>query len=165
MALTTMVENVVESIETRIVRKSVLPRKAKATIRIGPSSQWNSTDVVIPVPSRPNQIHNIHLEIVTGPCWPSPSQNIERKKPAKHQTARMVRTVKSRIIARKETNSMFSDIRLNARRGTRTGAPMASTSIACWEVVRESWRRPCSLRIRYTPNVKEKVTSRNDQRF
>ncbi len=59
--------NVVLSMETRMVRKSVLPRKAKVMKRNGPSSQWKSVDFWIPVPSRPNQIQIIHLEIVMGP--------------------------------------------------------------------------------------------------
>jgi hypothetical protein len=46
-------------------------------------------------------------------------------------TARAVKIVKSRIIARRETKSMFSDMRLNASRGMRTGAPIARTSNAC----------------------------------
>lgn len=62
---------------------------------------------------------------------------MESRKPAKHHTAKPVRTVKSRIMARRETKSIFSDMRLNARRGTRTGAPMASTSRDCWLVARE----------------------------
>jgi hypothetical protein len=34
-----MVENVVLSIETRMVKKRVFPKKANATMRIGPRSQ------------------------------------------------------------------------------------------------------------------------------
>jgi hypothetical protein len=44
VALETMVEKVVLSMETRMVRKSVFPRKAKATMSIGPNSQWKSTE-------------------------------------------------------------------------------------------------------------------------
>lgn len=47
-------------------------------------------------------------------------------------TAKPVRMVKSRIRARRETKSMFSDMRLKASRGTRRGAPIARTSKACW---------------------------------
>lgn len=47
---------VVLSIETRMVRKSVFPRKAKVTNRMDPSSQWKSVDFWIPLPSRPNQV-------------------------------------------------------------------------------------------------------------
>lgn len=66
VALETIVEKVVESMETRMVRKRVLPRNAKVTIRMGPRSQWNCADVVMPVPSSPNHIQSIHLETVIG---------------------------------------------------------------------------------------------------
>ena len=80
-----------------------------------------------------------------GWWMPSASQIIDNKKPPKHQTESKVRTAKSFIIARRETKSMFSDMRLNANLGTRTGAPMARTSTACWAggslPVRHPWMR------------------------
>lgn len=85
----------------------------------------------MPVPSSPNQIHSIHFEIVMGPCRPSASQKRERKKPAKHQTANSVSTVKSLIISRSEMKSMFSESTLKASRGISTGAATAKTSKAC----------------------------------
>ncbi len=145
VALATMVENVLLSMETRIVRKSVFPRNAKATMRMGPRSQWKSTEREIPVPSRPNQTQSIHLEMVMGWWMPFASHTMERRKPPKHQTERRVRTAKSFIMARRETKSMFSDMRLNASLGMRTGAPMARTSTACWPgtmlPVRHPWMR------------------------
>src|SRR2546423_8280121 len=66
VAFAAMTLKVFESIETRIVRKRVLPRNAKSTINVGPRIQWKSGDLWIPVPSRPNHIHTIHFEIVTG---------------------------------------------------------------------------------------------------
>lgn len=44
VAFDTMFEKVVLSMETRMVRKRVFPKKANATIRIGPKSQWKSVD-------------------------------------------------------------------------------------------------------------------------
>ena len=64
VALEAMMEKVLLSIATRMVRNRVFPRKANVTIRIGPRSQCSSTDSWIPVPSRPNQIQSIHLERV-----------------------------------------------------------------------------------------------------
>jgi len=42
IALVEIVLKVLDSIETKIVRKSVFPRKANVTITEGPSNQWNS---------------------------------------------------------------------------------------------------------------------------
>ena len=54
------------SIATRIVKKSVLPRKANVIIRVGPRNQCIPVDLWTPVPSSPNQIQSIHLAIVTN---------------------------------------------------------------------------------------------------
>jgi hypothetical protein len=35
---------VFDNIETRMVRKSVLPRKANRIMSVGPSNQWKSVD-------------------------------------------------------------------------------------------------------------------------
>lgn len=59
------------SMDTRIVKKRVLPKKANATMRIGPSNQWKSTLRWMPVPSRPNHTQSIHFEIVIGSWVPS----------------------------------------------------------------------------------------------
>ena len=85
-ALAEILLKVFDNIDTSIVRKRVLPRKANATIRLGPRNLWNSdykcissgvsklrtaiwlTARSIPVPSRPNQIQSIHLAIVRGEC-------------------------------------------------------------------------------------------------
>jgi hypothetical protein len=66
VALETIVEKVVLSMETRMVRKRVFPRKANVTMRIGPKSQWKSIDLWIPVPSSPNHTQSIHFDIVIG---------------------------------------------------------------------------------------------------
>ena len=54
---------VFDSIEMRMVRNSVFPRKVKVTMRNGPRNQWKSGDSSIPVASRPNQIDTIHSAI------------------------------------------------------------------------------------------------------
>ncbi len=53
-----------------------------------------------------------------------------RRKPAKHHTANKVSVRKSDIMARRDTNSIFSDMTLNANLGTRTGAPQLRMSSA-----------------------------------
>lgn len=134
----TIWEKVFESIETRIVRKSVLPRKAKVTMRIGPRMRWKSTLRVTPVPSSPNQIHNIHLAMVIGEGSFSSltllrqrlSQDMARRNPKKHQAATRVRMRKSPSIALREMKSMFSGMRLKAMRGKMTGAAHARMSRA-----------------------------------
>ena len=117
-----ILEKVLLSIETRMVRKSVSPKKAKVTIRIGPISQWNSTDFWIPVPSRPNQTNSIHLEMVMAGWLPLPTHTKLSRNPAKHHIASKVRTAKSAIMARRDTKSIFSESRLKAKRGISTGA-------------------------------------------
>ena len=62
---------------------------------------------------------------------PSPSQSIERRNPAKHHVERRVSRMKSAIMDRNDTKTRLLDKTLNASLGTRTGAPMASTSRAC----------------------------------
>ena len=64
-----------------------------------------------------------------------------RRKPAKHHTASNVNVRKSDIMARSDTNSIFSDMILNASLGTKTGAPQLRISSA----VRERWTESCSL--------------------
>ncbi len=66
---------------------------------------------------------------------------MDSRKPAKHQIARRVRVRKSDIMARRETKSMFSDIRLKASRGIRMGAPTERMSRA----VRARMIESCSL--------------------
>lgn len=49
-----------------------------------------------------------------------------------NQAASAVSRVKSAIIDRKDRKTKLSDNKLNASRGTSTGAPIARTSRACW---------------------------------
>lgn len=108
----------------------------------------------MPVPSSPNQIQSIHFMIVMGPgeSWkstedlPMESHFRATRKPPKHHTAMRDRATKSFIMARREMKSMFSGIRLKARRGKRMGAAMARMSRAWWP--REgSWRRKPWMRM------------------
>lgn len=66
-----------------------------------------------------------------------------------YQAANAVSIVKSAIMDLNEMNSMLFDMTLNANRGIRTGAPMASTSSACCPGARDAVRQPCILNTRY----------------
>ena len=97
------------------------------TMSVGPRNQWNSPERSTPVASSPNQMNIIHLAIVVSdspvrPTWLSLSHHIDKRNPPKHQAARAVRNMKSDIIARSEMKSMFSGIKQNASRGSKTGA-------------------------------------------
>jgi hypothetical protein len=62
---------------------------------------------------------------------PSPSHKRLRRKPKKHQADSAVRKKKSAIIDLRHKNMRFSDNKVNASLGTKTGAARASTSNAC----------------------------------
>lgn len=66
-----------------------------------------------------------------SPGGPSPSHRSDRRNPPKHQADKNVKRTKSDIMERRERKTRLSESRLKASRGTRTGAPMASTSSAC----------------------------------
>lgn len=83
-------------------------------------------------------------------CAPSPSQRSDSKNPKKHQADNAVSKKKSAIMDRSDKNTRLSDIRLNANRGIRTGAPKARTSKACSAGANKPVRKPCILRNRYT---------------
>jgi hypothetical protein len=54
--LAMILEKVLVRMATRMVRKSVFPKKAKVMISVGPRIGWKSGARSMPVPSRPNQI-------------------------------------------------------------------------------------------------------------
>ncbi len=61
-SLEMILEKVLVKMATRMVRKSVLPRKANVMMSIGPRIRWKSDARSMPVPSSPNQI----LSTVSG---------------------------------------------------------------------------------------------------